>query len=84
MNYSLLTKGWPGLIEAYREWLPVTEKTPVVTLQEGATPLIPINAIADRIGKNVKVYAKYDGLNPTVIQRQRNDYGNKQSKRRRL
>ncbi len=65
MNSSLLTKGWPGLIEAYREWLPVTEKTPVVTLQEGATPLIPINAIADRIGKEVKVYAKYDGLNPT-------------------
>ena len=56
---------WPGLIEAYRTWLPVSDSTPVVTLREGATPLIPVPAIADRIGKGVKVYVKYDGLNPT-------------------
>ena len=58
-------KQWPGLIEAYREWLPVNDKTPIITLQEGFTPLIPINSIANRIGKNIEVYAKYDGLNPT-------------------
>lgn len=56
---------WPGLIEAYRQYLPVSEKTPVVTLLEGNTPLIPVPAIAERIGRQVKVYVKYDGLNPT-------------------
>lgn len=56
---------WPGLIEAYRPWLPVSDSTPVVTLREGATPLIPVPAVADRIGKGVKVFVKYDGLNPT-------------------
>ena len=58
-------QSWPGLIEAYREYLPVTESTPVVTLLEGNTPLIPVRAIAERIGKQVKVFVKYDGLNPT-------------------
>ncbi|WP_016949328.1 threonine synthase [Anabaena sp. PCC 7108] len=56
---------WPGLIEAYREYLPVSESTPVVTLLEGNTPLIPVPAIAERIGRQVKVFVKYDGLNPT-------------------
>ena len=40
---------WPGLIEAYRDWLPVSAKTPVITLHEGATPLIPVPTIAERI-----------------------------------
>ena len=56
---------WEGLIEAYKPWLPVSKKTPIITLKEGATPLIEIKSISDRIGKGVKVYAKYDGLNPT-------------------
>jgi threonine synthase len=56
---------WPGLIEAYSEYLPVSESTPVVTLLEGNTPLIPVPAIAERIGRQVKVFIKYDGLNPT-------------------
>ena len=56
---------WPGLIEAYRPWLPVTTSTPVVTLREGATPLIPVPSVAERIGRDVKVFVKYDGLNPT-------------------
>jgi threonine synthase len=56
---------WPGLIEAYRQYLPVTETTPVVTLLEGNTPLIPVPAIAGRIGRQVRVLVKYDGLNPT-------------------
>ncbi|WP_442923073.1 threonine synthase [Microcoleus sp. A006_D1] len=57
--------GWPGLIEAYRPYLPVTETTPVVTLHEGNTPLIPAPAIASLIGRDVRVLVKYDGLNPT-------------------
>ena len=56
---------WPGLIEAYRSWLPVTSTTPVITLREGATPLIPVPSIAERIGRGVSVFVKYDGLNPT-------------------
>ena len=56
---------WNGLIEAYKPWLPVSNKTPIISLKEGATPLIEIKSISDRIGKGVKVYAKYDGLNPT-------------------
>jgi threonine synthase len=56
---------WPGLIEAYRDWLPVSSATPVISLREGATPLIPAPSIAERIGRNVRVFLKYDGLNPT-------------------
>lgn len=56
---------WSGLIETYRAYLPVSEQTPVITLLEGNTPLIPAPAIAARIGKSVEVFIKYDGLNPT-------------------
>ncbi|NJK42067.1 MAG: threonine synthase [Acaryochloridaceae cyanobacterium SU_2_1] len=56
---------WPGLIETYRRYLPVTDKTPVVTLHEGNTPLIPLPTISALIGKQVEVFVKYDGLNPT-------------------
>src|SRR5580698_10215781 len=56
---------WPGLIEHYRRFLPVTDRTPVVTLNEGNTPLIESPALADRVGRNIKVYLKYEGLNPT-------------------
>ncbi len=58
-------RAWPGLIETYRAYLPVTATTPVVTLHEGNTPLIPVPTIAAEIGRGVKVYIKYDGLNPT-------------------
>jgi len=53
------------LIEAYRHYLPVTESTPVITLYEGNTPLIPVPYIAAQVGRQVKVFVKYDGLNPT-------------------
>lgn len=56
---------WRGLIENYRHLLPVSPETPVVTLYEGNTPLIPVPAIAAQIGRGVQVYVKYDGLNPT-------------------
>lgn len=56
---------WPGLIETYRPYLPVTDATPVVTLNEGNTPLIPVPTISALIGRQVEVFVKYDGLNPT-------------------
>jgi threonine synthase len=56
---------WPGLIEHYRRFLPVTDATPVVTLNEGNTPLIEVPAIAERIDPNIKVYFKFEGANPT-------------------
>ena len=41
---------WRGIIAAYREFLPVSEATPVVTLHEGNTPLIPVPRLARRLG----------------------------------
>jgi threonine synthase len=54
---------WPGLIEAYRERLPVTDATPVVTLLEGGTPLLEARRLSDRTG--ARVLLKVEGLNPT-------------------
>ncbi len=56
---------WRGLIEEYREFLPVTDATPVVTLREGNTPLIPVESLAREIGPDFEVYVKFEGLNPT-------------------
>jgi threonine synthase len=54
---------WRGLIEAYRDRLPVTETTPVVTLHEGNTPLVPAAELSTRTGCDV--YLKVEGANPT-------------------
>jgi threonine synthase len=54
---------WPGLIEAYRSRLPVSDDTPVVTLQEGATPLVPAPELSRRTGCDV--WLKVEGANPT-------------------
>ena len=54
---------WRGLLEEYRSFLPIVETTPIVTLLEGATPLVRANALSERAGADV--YLKYDGLNPT-------------------
>jgi threonine synthase len=54
---------WPGLIEAYRSRLPVSDATPVVTLHEGATPLVPARELSRRTG--CEVYLKVEGANPT-------------------
>ena len=54
---------WRGIIEEYREFLPVTDDTPVVTLYEGDTPLVPAPRISERVG--AEVYLKFEGLNPT-------------------
>jgi threonine synthase len=56
----------PGLIEKYRTYLPVTEETPVISLQEGGTPLLPAPRLAEWLGApHLKLYLKYEGLNPT-------------------
>ncbi len=55
--------GWRGLIEEFRDRLPVTEATPVVTLQEGGTPLVPAPVLSEKTGCDV--YLKVEGLNPT-------------------
>jgi len=54
---------YKGLIEKYRQYLPVSEKTEIVTLLEGNTPLIPSANLSKIIG--LDVYLKYEGLNPT-------------------
>src|SRR3989339_2176015 len=54
-----------GLIEHYRKYLPVTDKTPVISLLEGNTPLIPAEKLAKAIGFPGKIFLKYEGLNPT-------------------
>ena len=75
-------QNWRGLIEEYRQYLPVTEATPVITLLEGNTPLIPAPAIADRLGKQVQVWLKYDGTQPhRQLQRSGHDDGGFQSQR---
>ena len=55
---------WKGLINEYREFLPVSEKTPVITLNEGNTPLIHSQFLSKAI--KGEVYLKYEGLNPTA------------------
>lgn len=55
-----------GIIDRYREWLPVTEETYVVTLMEGDTPLIPLPRLSREISPFLTIYAKFEGLNPTA------------------
>ena len=54
---------WKGVIHRYREFLPVTDNTPIVTLHEGNTPLILSHDLTEKLGMDV--YLKYEGLNPT-------------------
>ena len=54
----------PRLVERYREFLPITERTPIISLGEGFTPLVRIDHIAGRIGVP-NLYVKYEGMNPT-------------------
>jgi len=55
--------GWRGLIEEYREHLPVSAATPVVSLLEGATPLLHADRLSERVGADV--WLKVEGANPT-------------------
>ncbi|MDP2913495.1 MAG: threonine synthase [Candidatus Omnitrophota bacterium] len=56
---------WNGIIEQYRKFLPVTDKTPVVTLKEGNTPLLFACHLSKLMGDGIEVYLKCEGLNPT-------------------
>lgn len=58
MNYE-------GVIQRYSSFLPVTDKTPIVTLLEGNTPLIPAPRLSKALGCNLNIYLKYEGTNPT-------------------
>ncbi len=54
---------WRGVIEEYRDRLPVSAKTPVITLREGGTPLIYASFLSEMLGNNV--WVKFEGVNPT-------------------
>jgi len=54
---------WRGVLHEYRDRLDVTDATPIVTLGEGGTPLIPAPALEARTG--AKVWVKFEGMNPT-------------------
>ena len=56
---------WHGLIEHYRDFLPVSDKTPVISLLEGNTPLINASHIDDLIREKITLYFKYEGANPS-------------------
>lgn len=56
---------YKGLIEKYREFLPVSDKTPIITLNEGNTPFIRAKNLEKKIGLNGEIYLKYEGSNPT-------------------
>lgn len=56
---------YQGLINKYRQYLPVTDKTPVITLNEGDTPLIKADNLAKKIGLEADIYLKFEGANPT-------------------
>src|ERR1041384_1720996 len=62
---STLSARWNGVINRYAEYLPVSEATPVVTLNEGNTPLVRVPNFVEAIGGNFDLYLKYEGLNPT-------------------
>lgn len=55
--------GWRGVIEEYRDLLPVGPTSPVVTLLEGGTPLVPAPRLSERVGATV--FLKVEGANPT-------------------
>ncbi|MGE6227838.1 threonine synthase [Paenibacillus chitinolyticus] len=52
-----------GLLHQYKSYLPITEKTPLLTLHEGNTPLIRAEKLSEELG--LDLYVKYEGLNPT-------------------
>jgi threonine synthase len=56
---------WQGVIQQYAAHLPVTEATPVISLNEGNTPLIEVPNFVEAIGGKFSLFLKYEGLNPT-------------------
>ncbi len=60
---TVATRAWRGVIEEYRDRMPVTANTPIVTLLEGGTPLVPAPVISEMTGCDVRL--KVEGANPT-------------------
>ena len=58
-----MARGWRGVMEEYRPFLPLTPDSPVVTLFEGGTPLLPAPRLSERMG--AQVWLKVEGANPT-------------------
>jgi threonine synthase len=54
-----------GIIQTYREYLPVSDATPIVTLGEGDTPLVEAGKLAKLISPHLRLFLKYEGANPT-------------------
>src|SRR6266496_764745 len=54
-----------GLIDRYREFLPVSDSTPIVSLGEGNTPLVYSAKLSARVGRGCEVFVKNEGVNPT-------------------
>src|SRR5512133_57876 len=54
-----------GVIERYREFLPVSPATPIISLGEGNTPLIYSRRLSERVGRGCEVFVKNEGVNPT-------------------
>ncbi len=61
-----VSPAWQGVIERYRARLPVSDATPVVSLQEGNTPLIRVDNFVREIGGEFELYLKYEAANPTA------------------
>jgi threonine synthase len=60
---TIVSRQWRGVLNEYRDRLDISDATPVVTLGEGGTPLLPAPALSARTGATV--WVKYEGMNPT-------------------
>ena len=63
MSMTTTTHQWRGVIEEYKNRLPINSKTPIVTLGEGGTPLVYACTLSEML--NNQVYLKVEGMNPT-------------------
>jgi threonine synthase len=58
-----MAKQWRGVLREYADRLDISDSTPIITLGEGGTPLIPARYLSERTG--AEVWVKYEGMNPT-------------------
>ena len=56
---------YKGLVDKYRKYLPVSDSTQIITLNEGNTPLIKADNLEKKIGLECDLYLKFEGCNPT-------------------
>ena len=54
-----------GVMARWQKYLPITDATPFISLNEGSTPLIHSPKLSEKVGRDCEVYIKYEGLNPT-------------------